>query len=171
MSLLQISRKTNMRSQGDNAVETSLQGYWMLLTRVGWVGIVVPVYVLLVTQVPAFFGALHVLHAPNVQTFTGQLTAGDVRTLERLGLSLDFYAVCMGVGCLLFQLIYAAAGVLLFWRKSGERIALVTSFALMMLPFGFANITLQALPAGWAWFIPTLSAIWNGSLLLCGFLF
>ncbi len=49
--------------------------------------------------------------------------------------------------------------------------ALITSFALMMLPFGFANITLQALPSGWSWLIPTLSALGNGSLLLCGFVF
>ena len=149
----------------------TLRRTWLLLARVGWVGIVVPVYVLLIAHVPAFFAALHILHAPNVQTFTGQLTVGDVRTLERLGLSLDFYAVCMVVGCLLFQFSYAVVGVLLIWRKSGDRVALVTSFALMMLPFGFANITLQALPAGWAWLIPTLSAIGNGSLLLCGFLF
>lgn len=148
-----------------------LERVWILPARVGWIGIVVPVYVLLVAHVPAFFAALHVLHDAKVQTFTGQLTPGDVDTLRAWGLSLDFYAVCMVVGCLLFQFSYASVGVLLFWRKSGDRIGLVTSFALMMLPFGFANITLQALPPGWSWLIPTLSALGNGSLLLCAFVF
>src|SRR5439155_22358808 len=86
-------------------------------------------------------------------------------------LSLDFYATCMVVVSLLFQFSYAAMGVLLFWRKSDSRIALFTSFALMMLPFGFANLTLQALPPHWSWLISALSALGNASLLLCAFVF
>lgn len=77
----------------------------------------------------------------------------------------------MVVVSLLFQLSYAILGVLLFCRKSDNRITLFTSFALMMLPFGFANFTLQALPSNWLWLIPSLSALGNASLLLCGFVF
>ena len=77
----------------------------------------------------------------------------------------------MVVVSLLFQFSYAAMGVLLFWRKPDSRIALFTSFALMMLPFGFTNFTLQALPPIWSWFIPSLAALGNASLLLCGFVF
>jgi len=128
-------------------------------------------YALFVANVPAYFASLHLLHAPNVQTSTGQLTLGDVHTLQAWGLSLDFYATCMVVVSLLFQFSYAAVGVLLFWRKSDDRIALFTSFALMMLPFGFADLTLQALPHAWSWLIPTLSALANASLLLCAFVF
>jgi hypothetical protein len=165
------SRQTNTSSHVYSALHTRLQKPWLLLARVGWIGIVVPMYALFVAHVPAFFASLHLLHAPNVQTFTGQLTPGDVHTLQVWGLSLDFYATCMVVGSLLFQFSYASVGVLLFWRKSDDRIALITSFALMMLPFGFANITLQALSPGWSWLIPTLSALGNGSLLLCAFVF
>ena len=150
---------------------TRLQWSWLLLARVGWIGIVVPIYVLFVVNVPACFASLHLLHAANVQTFTGQLTPGDVHTLQAWGLSLDFYAACTVVFSLFFQFSYAIVGVLIFWRKSDERIALFTSFALMMLPFGFANITLQALPPGWSWLIPTLKALGNASLLLCAFVF
>src|SRR5207248_2573184 len=111
------------------------------------------------------------LHALYEQSFTGQLTLADVHTLQMWNLSLDFYATCMVVVSLLFQFSYAAMGVLLFWRKSDSRIALFTSFALMMLPFGFANLTLQALPPNWSWLIPSLGALGNASLLLCGFVF
>jgi len=150
---------------------TRLHWLWLLLARVGWIGIVVPMYALFVANVPAYFASLHLLHAPNVQTSTGQLTLSDVHTLQAWGLSLDFYATCMVVVSLLFQFSYAAVGVLLFWRKSDDRIALFTSFALMMLPFGFADLTLQALPPAWSWLIPTLSALGNASLLLCAFVF
>ena len=115
--------------------------------------------------------ALHLLHAHNAQMFTGQLTLADVHTLQAWNLSLDFYATFMVVVSLLFQFSYAVMGVLLFWRRSDSRIALFTSFALMMLPFGFANLTLQALPSNWSWLISSLSALGNASLLLCGFIF
>jgi hypothetical protein len=167
----QIPAQISISSHTHSVAGTRLQWSWLLLARVGWIGIVVPIYALFVAHVPAYFASLHLLHAPTVQTFTGQLTPGDVHTLQAWGLSLDFYATCMVMGSLLFQFSYATVGVLLFWRKSNERIALFTSFALMMLPFGFANITLQALPPGWSLFIPTLKALGNASLLLCAFVF
>jgi hypothetical protein len=136
-----------------------------------WISIVVLTYTLFIANIPAYFASLHLLHAPNVPAFTGQLTLVDVHTLQAWGLSLDFYATCMVGISLLFQFSYAAVGALLFWRKSDTRIALFTSFALMMLPFGFANLTLQALPPHWSWFIPALSALGDASLLLCAFVF
>ncbi len=125
----------------------------------------------MIANIPAYFASLHVLHPANSQVFTGQLTPADVHTLQTWGLSLDFYAVCMIAISLLFQLSYASMGILLFWRRSDIRVALFVSFALMMLPFGFANLTLQALPPDWTWLIRSLSALGNGSLLLCAFVF
>jgi len=167
----QVPVQTSIISHRYSLAGTRLHWLWLLLARVGWVFIVVPMYALFVANVPAYFASLHLLHAPNVQTSTGQLTLGDVHTLQTWGLSLDFYATCMVVVSLFFQFSYAAVGVLLFWRKSDDRIALFTSFALMMLPFGFADLTLQALPPAWSWLIPTLSALGNASLLLCAFVF
>ena len=151
--------------------QTQLQGLWLKQARVLWISIVVPTYALFIANIPAYFASLHLLHATNVQAFTGQLTLADVHTLQAWGLSLDFYAAYMVVVSLLFQFCYASVGVLIFWRKSGSRIALFTSFALMMLPFGFANLTLQALPPTWSWLIPSMSALCNASLLLCAFVF
>src|SRR5207248_2380571 len=111
---------------------------------------VVPTYTLFVTNIPAYFASLHLLRAPDSEALTVQLTQSDVQTLQAVGLSLDSYATCMVAVSLLFQLGYALVGVLLFWRKSDHRVALLTSFALMMLPFGFAYITLQALPPSWS---------------------
>ncbi len=141
------------------------------MAHVLWISIVVSTYALFIANLPAYFVSLHALHAPTVQTFTGQLTPADVHTLQTRGLSLDFYATWMVAVSLLLQFSYATVGALLFWRRSDTRIALFTSFALMMLPFGFANLTLQALPPNWSWLIRSLSALGNGSLLLCAFVF
>src|SRR5207245_10119802 len=144
--------QTNRSGHGHSPTCTRLQGLWLLLARVGWIGILVPLYVLFVANVPAYSASLHLLHASNVQALTGQLTHADVHTLQAWGLSLDFYAACMVGVSLLFQFSYASVGVLLFWRKSNDRVALLTSFALLMLPFGFADLTLQALPPIWPYF-------------------
>ena len=141
------------------------------MARVAWVVLFVSILGLFIIHIPGYYAALHLLRSPNANTFTGQLTPGDVQALHSLGLSLDFYAVCMVVVSLLFQFSYAAVGALLFWHRSDTRIALFTSFALMMLPFGFANLTLQALPPHWSWLIPALSALGDASLLLCAFVF
>ena len=151
--------------------EAQIQRHWLNLARFLWISIVLSAYALLIANIPAYFASLHVLHAANTQVFTGQLSPADVHTLQGWGLSLDFYAACMVVISLLFQLSYASVGVLLFWRRSDTRVALFVSFALMMLPFGFANLTLQALPPNWTWLIRSLSALGNGSLLLCAFVF
>lgn len=148
-----------------------MQGFWLPLAKILWLSIVVPTYVLFFANIPAYFTSLHLLHASGAQVFTGQLSFDDLRTLHAWGLLLDLYAASLGVFTLLFQLSYACIGALLFWRRPDTRVAIFTSFALMMLPFGFANITLQALPADWTWFIRTVSALGNGGLLLCAFVF
>lgn len=148
-----------------------IRGFWLHLVQLLWLCVVVPAYVLLLANIPAYFASLHVLHASGAQVFTGQLSIDDLRALHAWGLSLDLYAASLVVFTLLFQLSYACVGALLFWRRPDTRVAIFTSFALMMLPFGFANITLQALPTDWTWFIRTVSALGNGGLLLCAFVF
>jgi hypothetical protein len=148
-----------------------LHGGWLIFGRIIWLVIVVPTYALFVADIPAYFGSLRLLRAPNLQTFSVQLTPGDFQTLQSMGLSVDFYAMCMVVVSLLFQFSYALVGLLIFWRRSEYSIALLTSFALMMLPFGFAYITLQALPSTWSWSIPFLNSLGSASLILCGYLF
>lgn len=148
-----------------------MERHWLNLARFLWLSIVLSTYTLLIANVPGYFASLHILHPADMQVFTGQLTPADVHTLQMWGLSLDFYAACMVAVSLLFQLSYASVGVLLFWRRSDTRVALFISFALMMLPFGFANLTMQALPPDWTWLIRSVSAIGNGSLLLCAFVF
>src|SRR5690242_1581263 len=142
-----------------------------MLARVGWIIIVVPALLVYIASMPGYFAALHHLAASNTHGFTGQLTLADLQRLQAFGLSVDFYAACMLTVSVLFQLSYALTGGLLFWRKSDDPVALLAAFALMLFPFGFANLTLQALPAGWHWLIPTLIALGNSSIMLCAYVF
>jgi hypothetical protein len=159
-----------MRPDVGGERDRQLRGGWLIFGRLLWLVIVVPAYALFVANVPAYFASLHLLRAAHVQTFSVQLTPGDVQALQSLGLSVDFYAMGMVVVSLLFQFSYALVGLLIFWRRSEYTIALLTSFALMMLPFGFAYVTLQALPSTWAWAIPFLNSLGNASIFLSAYL-
>ncbi|MFL5666439.1 MAG: hypothetical protein ACJ8BW_34590, partial [Ktedonobacteraceae bacterium] len=142
-----------------------------MLARIGWIVIVLPALGLFIAHIPTYFAALHLLHSSDALAFTGQLTRDDMSILRSWGLSLDFYAICMLVAGLLFQFSYATVGILLFWRRSDDRVALLVSFALMLFPFGFAELTLQGLPRGWSWVILTLIFLGNASMMLCAYIF
>jgi hypothetical protein len=150
---------------------THIQQPWLTLARIGWIVIVVPTFALFIANIPAYFAALHRLHSPGQHVFRGQLTLIDIHILQSWGLSLDFYATCMVLASLLFQFSYAAVGVILFWRRSNDRVALLASFALLMIPFGYDFLTLQALAPAWEWLIPTLSVLGNASIMLCAYVF
>lgn len=169
MSRPQIPSKwTLVMPSDDDALH--LQGTGLLLARMGWIAVVVPAYALFIATLPSYFVSLHTLYPPS-SPFTVLLSPSDVHLLKAWGLSLDFYAIAMFLSSLLFQFCYAFVGIVLFWRKSNDRAALLTSFALMMLPFGFSDVILQTLPPSWLWLIPVLSALGNGSLISCGFVF
>jgi hypothetical protein len=142
-----------------------------MLARIGWIVIVLPALGLFISRIPTYFAALHLLHSFDAHTFTVQLTYDDVAMLQSLGLSLDFYAICMVIVSFLFQSSYAIVGALLFLRKSYNGVALLVSFALMLFPFGFAELTLQGLPPRWLWVIPTLIFLGNASMMLCAYIF
>ena len=163
---VEITRRTVSRS----AMATRLYGNWLILARSIWIALVVPAYALFFVNVPAYVASLQQMRAHDTRMFTLQLSSDDVGMLHSIGLSLDFYATCMVIVLLLFQCSYGVVGTLIFWRRSDYSIALLTSFSLMMLPFGFAYITLQGLPAGWSWVIPMLNSLGNASIMLCGYL-
>jgi peptidoglycan/LPS O-acetylase OafA/YrhL len=87
---------------------------------------------------------------------TGQLSASGLRALEGLGLSVDSfaaYAVAMDV---IFATVCTAVALLIFSRRSDDRMGLLVSLAL--LTFGTATFvfTMQALAARHpAWEAPT----------------
>lgn len=166
-----ISQLNLPNTDQHDSQEHRLHGYRLVLARAGWLVIVGPALVVFLVCLPGYFAALHHLPAPGVGGFTGQLPVGDRQQLAVWGLSLDFYAVGMLAVSLLFQLSYAVAGGLLFWRKSADLAALVASFALMLFPFGYAALTLQALPPAWGWLRPTLMALGNISIMLCAYTF
>ncbi len=67
----------------------------------------------------------------------GQLTAADAYLVQQWGLSLDFFAAYQTALIALTMFAFTAAGALLFWRKSDDRMALFVSLWFVM--FGVAG--------------------------------
>src|SRR5947209_20234662 len=93
-----------------------LSGPHLIFVRSLWIATVVPAYVVFIVNIPAYYASLHLQRAPDMQTFSVQLTSSDIQALQSMGLSLDFYAAAMVVVTLLFQFSYALVGLLIFFR-------------------------------------------------------
>lgn len=141
------------------------------LWRAAWVGVVVPAYAVLLSNIPAYVASLHHPSTPTSDAVSVRPTLADADALGRLGFSLDDYAAWMLGVTLLFEVCYAGVGLLLFIFRSGNRAALLCSFALMLLPLAFANSTVPEPPLRWPWLVPLLGALANASLLLCALVF
>ena len=143
------------RSSADDSLRVPLSGRRLLLARVVWILVAALAVGLFVSGVPAEFTLMHV-PCPTMTCPTGQLSPSGLRALEGLGLSLDSfaaYAVAMDV---IFASVCTAVALLIFWRRSDDRMGLLVSLAL--LTFGTATFvfTMEALAARHqAWEVPT----------------
>ena len=142
-------------TSAEDSLQVRLSGRRLLLARVVWILVAALALGLFVVGIPAEFALLHI-PCPTVNCPTGQLSASGLRALEGLGLSLDSFAV-YGVSMdLIFAAVCTAVALLIFWRRSDDRMGLLVSLAL--LTFGTATFvfTMEALAARHpAWETPT----------------
>ena len=144
------SNLTNTVERSDVPVgsETRLQGAWLILARSAWVAISLLAVGLFVAGLPSYFANLHILN-PSPYNSTSQISPSDLRVLQRFGLSLDFYAwLNIGVSVIIL-LVYVLVGVVLFWRKSDDRVALLASLALALFPVAYNTSIVGTLPPAW----------------------
>ena len=162
---------TSLSREPHSGANMRIPERWLVLARLAWLAIVVPALGLFVASVPSYLAFLRTVSMSTFHAYTGQLSLNEVHKLQEFGLSLDFYAASMIVLSIVFHLVYTATGALIFWRKSDDRMALFASFALAMLPFGFATLTLQTLPPALVWTIPLLVFLANTCITLTAYIF
>src|SRR5215469_13643488 len=88
MSVQHAPKKTRKRS---HALDTRLQGRWLLLARVGWVALVVLTLAIFFASLPVYLAQLQTPCAGSACYYT-QLSPGQVGALKGIGLSLGAYA-------------------------------------------------------------------------------
>src|SRR5713226_8814928 len=132
----------------DRVENTNLHGGWLVLARVVWIIVVMLSVGLFIISIPFDFASSHIICATASCSDTNQLTLDQVHELQHLGLSIDFYAIFNVALTIIFAFGYVATGVMIFWHKSNERVALVTSFALVTFVAAFQGSNLLTLYPG-----------------------
>ena len=163
------------RSDVPNGSETRLHGRGLLIARVSWIVLTLFILALNAVMIPRYFAVLQAHCQPVPQCFALQLTAFDRQSLHQFGLSLGFLAAYRVMLDALSVLIYCILGMLIFWRKSADRMALFCAFVLVLFGgAGFTNIlqdTLALLSPAWFVLIGTLDVLGQTGFLIFFFLF
>jgi hypothetical protein len=147
-----------------------LRGRRLLVARVAWAAVAVTALAIVVFSVPSSFE-----HFRSVCTAASgvcseraieQPTPEGVRALREAGLSVRSYAILNVVIDKVFQLVWFVVGVLIFWRRSDDPMALLVSVFLVAFgtvtvdPTG-ANALVSSQPA---WWLPVRSVEFVGEV-------
>ena len=120
----------------------------MRLLRAAWVVLAILVLGLDTAGIPYAYARYESVctRAPEVCAEDSLLTPEGVRELGEFGLSPTFYAAYQGVGLeTAFTLVCSAVAAVIFWRRSDDRMALFTSFVLLIFGGAGAAGTMRAL--------------------------
>ena len=116
----------------------ALRGRWFLPARVAWVAVAITTLAIILFSIPSSFDYYRsVCTAPSevcAERAVDQATPEGVRVLGDIGLSLHSYALLNVLVDKTFQLVWFAVGALIFWRRSDEPMALLTS--MFLITFG-----------------------------------
>jgi len=122
---------------------TRLRGRWLVLARAVWIALVIMSLTLFVASLPIVFNQLLTVSSAQ-ETEIWQLSPEGAHALERLGLSLGFYAAYFIVIQVGFVLGFAIVAGVIFWRRSDDWMALFVSLFLVM--FGANWVTAVPVP-------------------------
>lgn len=135
-----------MSSPSTDSAETRLSGRWLVLARAIWLAIVVFTFALFVIGLPAHYTRLQQPCVGAVACqLNGALTAASMRTLQAAGFSVSSYAAYTIALNIVFALLWAAVGLVIFWRRSDDWMALLAALTLVLYNAGQQNGPLTAL--------------------------
>ena len=121
---------------------TTLRGRWPLLARLMWVAVAITALAIVLVSVPSSFEHYRSVCTAASEVCSeqaaGQPTPEGVLALREVGLSVRSYALLNVVIDKVFQLVWFAVGALIFWRRSDDRMALLTS--LYLVAFGTVTV-------------------------------
>ncbi len=142
------------RFEPRSETDTRLHGYWLVFVRLVCLTLCVLSVGLFVASILSYIVNNYLFCTGTAAACYahGQLTPGDVRWLQELGLSRDFIALYPIVLDSLLSLGNWLVAALLFWRKSDDRVALLAAITLALFPMVFNYGLTSTLPSPW-WFL------------------
>ena len=143
-------------SPGSILPDTRLHGHRLILTRVGWLVVVMLTLVLYVGSLPAYASRLQMPCTDAVAcSLNGALTGIQIRGLEAAGVSVGSYAAYTIALSVVIALIWSTVGLIIFWRRSDDWLALLVALTLILFNTGASATAPTALAlASPAWTVP-----------------
>lgn len=116
-------------------------GWLFIGARLAWITTALLVVTLSFVGFWATFHFLDTVCTAGAQACSqgAQLTPATAQELQSRGISLPFYTWYILTFEILFLLVWFAVALLIFWRKSQERMAWFASFALLTFGFAFTD--------------------------------
>ncbi len=136
-----------------------------------WIVLALVLLVVFLVNLPAFFQyARTVCTLPDAGNCpTEQLTPAYVQLLDQLHLSVSAAQVCLASLCVVVSVLFWLVGLLIFWRKSQERIGLLVSLLLVLFgSTGFLGFNLPAQSPPFSQFLAlviTYGLMWPAALV------
>jgi signal transduction histidine kinase len=121
-----------------DASATHLRGRPLALARAAWLVVALLALAIFVVATPLFFNQFQTA-CPTPTCATEQLTTDQLRATHAAGWSLPFFAAALSALRIAHALLWCTVGILIFWRKSDDWMALFV--ALFLILFGLLNAT------------------------------
>ena len=129
-----------------HTTSTRVRGRRLLLMRLGWTLLTLYNLVVFFVSIPVYYAQLFVVCTdPRQECSDGRLRPGNVQALHHLGISLGSYAAYALTISIFASSIFLIVGLVLFWRKSDDWMAVLASTVLII----FAGV--GAAPASGFW--------------------
>jgi hypothetical protein len=133
---------------------TRVQGRWLVLARVGWVGLVVVTLAIFFASLPMYLAQLQTPCTEFACVYQ-QLTNSQAKLLEGIGLSIGNYAAFTLAIAFASILMCLVVGTLIIWRRPDDRMAFFV--ALMLVTLGPINeFGTVPLNSSSPWLVPNL---------------
>jgi hypothetical protein len=128
---------TEQKSTGGTVVfdtaNTRLSGSWLIIARVVWLALVIPSLGLFLASLPVYYQQIQM---PCVDAtacaLNGSLPAQVLQLLPTIGFSVSGYAALVTILSVIIAAIWCGTGLLIFWRRSDDWLAVLGAFVLMM---------------------------------------
>jgi hypothetical protein len=135
-----------------NAENARLLGRWLVIARGSWVGLVVLTWGIFLAGLPLYFAHLQQSCVGEACAVSEVLTPEGIQALHGLGFSVNGYAAYIVAVSLVVVVINSVIGLLIFWRKSNDWMALFVGLFLILFYAGTSESTgaLTFATPGWS---------------------
>jgi hypothetical protein len=164
-----MTPQTTISSDRQNEAGTRLHGYWLVLARSAWVGLVILNLGAFVASFPVYIRSLY---TPCTTVCTAwQLSPDAAQALEKAGIPLGVYATPIVAFIVVSALVALAVAAVIAWRKSDDWLALLVALMLIVkVVYVDPNALVETNPS-WQFLSEFLQFLKNATITLVFFLF